>query len=206
MFLAIFPLQLALFPGEEAPLHIFEPRYRQLIAECRDEGITFGIPSYVEGSISRYGTEVELVQILHVHDTGEMDIVVRGIRVFEVDRVITDVPDKLYSGAEISWVENDSTFDPEIQSDLIAAYEGLLDLVGHPAAAYGGDTENLSFKIGPQVNLTLVQRVNLLAIPAERDRQKLLLDHLEKLTEAVREEMEKRRIVGGNGRPPRSGD
>jgi len=189
MFLAIFPLQLALFPGEEAPLHIFEPRYRQLIAECRDEGITFGIPSYVEGSISRYGTEVELVQILHVHDTGEMDIVVRGIRVFEVDRVITDVPDKLYSGAEISWVEND-----------------LLDLVGHPAAAYDGDTENLSFKIGPQVNLTLVQRVNLLAIPAERDRQKLLLDHLEKLTEAVREEMEKRRIVGGNGRPPRSGD
>ena len=64
MFLAIFPLQLAIFPGEEVPLHIFEPRYKQLIVECRDEGITFGIPTHVNGRIARYGTEVRLKKIL----------------------------------------------------------------------------------------------------------------------------------------------
>ncbi len=95
MFLAIFPLQLAIFPGEEVPLHIFEPRYKQLIAECRDEGITFGIPTHLNGRIARYGTEVRLKRILKTFDTGEMDIIVVGVRIFEVNEVQAEVSGKL---------------------------------------------------------------------------------------------------------------
>ena len=57
----------ALFPQALMPLHIFEPRYRQLIAECRDAGIHFGIPTAVPGGLSAFGTEVELVKILKSH-------------------------------------------------------------------------------------------------------------------------------------------
>ena len=46
--LALFPLQLIVYPGERLPLHIFEKRYQQLITDCENEGIAFGIPSYID--------------------------------------------------------------------------------------------------------------------------------------------------------------
>ena len=113
MFLALFPLQLALFPGEQVPLHIFEPRYKQLIAECRDEGVTFGIPAFVEGNLSVFGTEVELVRVLQTYDTGEMDIVVRGVKVFKIVELQTDVPDKLYAGGTIEYPDDDPDADAD---------------------------------------------------------------------------------------------
>ncbi|MEL7221839.1 MAG: LON peptidase substrate-binding domain-containing protein, partial [Bacteroidota bacterium] len=65
--LALFPLQIIAFPGEAVNLHIFEPRYRQLITDCVEEGITFGIPSFVNGKVNEFGTEVKLIKIEKTH-------------------------------------------------------------------------------------------------------------------------------------------
>ena len=59
-FLPLFPLNLIVFPHEDLNLHIFEPRYRQLINECLDEKKTFGIPAFVNNKLLGYGTEVEV--------------------------------------------------------------------------------------------------------------------------------------------------
>ena len=142
MFLALFPLQLALFPGEHVPLHIFEPRYKQLISECRDEGMTFGIPAFVAGNLSVYGTEVELAQILETHPNGEMDIVVRGIRVFKILELQRDVPDKLYSAATIEFVVDHPESTPDLEKELTARFAEFMRLIRKSSRALEQESEN----------------------------------------------------------------
>ncbi len=206
MFLAIFPLQLAVFPGEEVPLHIFEPRYKQLISECRDQGTRFGIPTYVDGNLATYGAEVELVRILETYDTGEMDVVVRAVRVFHIEELQHDVPGKLYSGAIVTIIENDPGFDPAVQRELLEAFDELLDLLSKSSDAAEGPSEYLSFRIGRQVGLSLPQRIDLLAEPREGDRQRIVLEHLKSVIKSVREQRSVRTRIGGNGKAHFKGD
>jgi len=77
----LFPLNIVAFPGEEINLHIFEPRYKQLINDCLDNKTTFGIPSYVKSKID-LGTETEICSITKKYPDGRMDIKTRGVKVF----------------------------------------------------------------------------------------------------------------------------
>ena len=73
-FIPIFPLGIVVYPGENLNLHIFEPRYKQLIKECSDQKKPFGIPTVIESKVQDFGSLVEIVEITKVHDNGEMDI------------------------------------------------------------------------------------------------------------------------------------
>jgi Lon protease-like protein len=77
-FIPIFPLNLVAFPGEVINLHIFEPRYQQLIRECCEEEKMFGIPVVENNRMLDYGTEMELVKIQKEYPNGEMDVKVKG--------------------------------------------------------------------------------------------------------------------------------
>ena len=87
-FIPIFPLGIVVYPGEELNLHIFEPRYKELIIDCRDNKKLFGIPSVINNKISEMGTLMELVEITEVYDSGEMDIKTKGLQVFRILEVI----------------------------------------------------------------------------------------------------------------------
>lgn len=206
MFLAIFPLQLALFPGEAIPLHIFEPRYRQLIAECRDEGIHFGIPTYAQGNLAAYATEVELVKIVKTYDTGEMDIIVRGVRVFHIVEVQQEVPNKLYSGAKVEYPENDPAFDEDTRTKVFEKFEEVFKLVGEKKPEIDENAYGLAYAIAPHVGLALWQRVELISTPAERKRQDFLLAHLEKALKAIREQKGPKTIARSNGNGKSNGN
>ena len=206
MLLALFPLQLALFPGEEVPLHIFEPRYKQLIAECRDEQITFGIPAYLAGNIAIYGTEVELDRILKTDDSGEMDIVVRGLRVFKIVEFQKEVPGKLYSGAKVEYPENDPATVEATQRELIERFSDLMRLVRKDAApVLDKDEPDLSYRIGAAAGLSIQQRIHMLSLSKESDRQQFLLEHVNKAIRAVRERSAAPGRVSSNGRPRLNG-
>ena len=102
MFLAMFPLRMVLFPGEQTPLHIYEPRYKQLIRECDNEGSNFGIPLLKGGRVQSHGTEVQLLDIDRISKSGEMDITIRGRHVFAIDDFQDPCPGKLYAGASVT--------------------------------------------------------------------------------------------------------
>ncbi len=207
MFLALFPLQLVLFPGEEIPLHIFEPRYKQLIAECRDEGITFGIPALSGGNVSQVGTEVELVRILMTHDTGEMDIVVRGIRVFKIDELQVEVPGKLYSAATVTIVENEADADRETGRELLKLYTEFVRLARINAPIPEEVPEKASFALGSHIGLSLKQRLSMLQMPKESDRQKFLLQYLKRAIRTIRQQRSPgTKVGGGNGSVRHVGD
>ncbi len=177
-FLPLFPLGIVAFPGELVLLNIFEPRYKQLIAESAESGIEFGIVTVVPGGASSIGTEMELDRILRTDDSGNMDIATRGLRVFELKSFQSVVEGKLYSGGQVSFNKNDPRTDPEIQSAIVQLYNRIQYRTGSRKQVVAPYPENLSFLIGHDVGLSQAQQLQLLSMPVEYDRQVYLLQHL----------------------------
>ncbi len=111
----MFPLQVFILPGEELPLRIFEPRYKQLINECNETGDTFGIPFVNNEEILPYGSEVELVNILAKNSKGEMVILIKGVANFHLLNLKEKLSNKLYGGGIIEYIDDKfSTTNPEL--------------------------------------------------------------------------------------------
>jgi len=104
--LAMFPLKTFLLPSEEIPLRIFEPRYKELINECDEKSMTFGIPFIVEDQITVYGSEVELLSIVAKNSLNEMVILVKCVRNFHLLDFYDELPGKLYGGGIIEYLED----------------------------------------------------------------------------------------------------
>ena len=177
-FLPLFPLGIVAFPGELVLLHIFEPRYKQLIMESAESGVEFGIVTVVPGGASSIGTEMTLDRILRTDDSGNMDIATRGLRVFELKSFQSVVEGKLYSGGQVAFNRNDPRIDPEIQSAIVQRYNRMQYRAGSRKQVVAPYPENLSFLIGHDVGLSQAQQLQLLTMPVEYDRQAYLLQHL----------------------------
>ncbi|MEI2755888.1 MAG: LON peptidase substrate-binding domain-containing protein [Chitinophagaceae bacterium] len=77
-FIPIFPLGVVVYPGEKLNLHVFEPRYKQLIVECHNQKKLFGIPVVINNKLKEYGSLVEISELSKIFDNGEMDIKTTG--------------------------------------------------------------------------------------------------------------------------------
>ncbi|RPH32702.1 MAG: hypothetical protein EHM93_08255 [Bacteroidales bacterium] len=113
--LAMFPLQTFLLPGEEIPLRIFEPRYIELIEDCKKTGMRFGIPYTTSDEITSYGCEVELQSIVAKNSLNEMVVLIKCVRNFHLLDFFDELPNKLYSGGVVEYVDDDfNTNNPEL--------------------------------------------------------------------------------------------
>lgn len=180
-FLPLFPLRIVVFPGELIFLHIFEPRYKQLIRESAENGITFGIVTIVPGGASSIGTEMELDSILRAHSSGNMDIAVRGTRTFTLKRFQRVVEGKLYSGGQVSFNENQPRVETETQNKLVQLYNTMQFAAGSGKKIVEPYPDNLSFIIGHDIGLSQAEELQLLTISVEQDRQSYILQQLLRL-------------------------
>ena len=114
--LPCFPLSIFLFPGEDQPLHIFEPRYKQLIDDARTRGITFAIPFLIDQEIQEFGCEVRLKDVVAEKEDGSMVIVVESLAIIEVSAYSKQLEGKLYAAGTIKRLLCD---DPIISKDLL---------------------------------------------------------------------------------------
>ena len=123
--LPFFPMGILLLPGEKAPLRIFEPRYKQLIAECQEQSVTFGVPYIRHRQITDIGSEVKLNKVLRIFENGEMIVVIEGISLFRILDYQKEIPGKLYGGGEVEILSPDRVVrDPGILT--LAEELGLL--------------------------------------------------------------------------------
>lgn len=81
-FIPIFPLSIVVYPGEDLNLHIFEPRYKQLVSECIESKKPFGIPAVINNKMNELGTLVEIIDVSKTYENGELDIKTRGKKFF----------------------------------------------------------------------------------------------------------------------------
>lgn len=197
MKLALFPLNLVPFPYEKLNLHIFEPRYKQLIGECLDQGLNFGIPSYIGNKIE-FGTEVKIVKMVKAYEDGRMDITVEGERVFKVQEFIPLSPEKLFPVGMVSYLQN---IDDTTESDQVIFHEALKELFS--LMSLEGKVklhQNIkAFEIAHKMGLTLNQEYELLTIESESERQALLLAHIRAAIPILKQMHRAQEVIKMNG-------
>jgi uncharacterized protein len=186
-FIPIFPLNLVVYPGEDLNLHIFEPRYKQLISECVAQKKHFGIPSVVKEKIADMGTLMEVREVVKVHDNGEMDIKTRGLNVFRILEAIPVVPDKLYGGAIVKHIVTEDDGDKELMRKVVRSIRQLHGLLHVEKSFPKPDEQLTSYDVAHHVGLSLEEEYALLGLEKELQRQEYLRRHLKKVIPVVME-------------------
>ena len=183
----IFPLELVVYPGNELNLHIFEPRYKQLINDCAETKLPFGIPSVVNRAIGNLGTLMELLEITNVEPTGEMDIRTKGLKVFRIERLAKLYPGKLYGGAWVEYPANQTAGDPALMRTVLAGIKKLHTVLNVDKPFRKVEDGLTSYEVAHHLGLTLPQEYEVLGLFDERERQEYLQRHLEKVLPVVAE-------------------
>jgi Lon protease-like protein len=186
-FIPIFPLGIVVYPGEDLHLHIFEPRYKQLVKECHEGKKPFGIPAVIDNRLQENGTLVAVTEMSKVYDNGEMDIKTRGEKVFRVLEVIKEVPDKLYSGAIVNYPDNKDQGNIELMRKIMKGIRELHKLMNVSKDFRKPDEELKSYEVAHHLGLTLQEEYELLGLMDERQRQEYLKLHLTKVIPIVAE-------------------
>jgi Lon protease-like protein len=186
-FIPIFPLGIVVYPGESLNLHIFEPRYKQLIADCFEQKRLFGIPAVIENRMQDFGTLISVTDITKVYEQGEMDIKTKGEKVFRVLEVIREVPDKLYSGAIVTYPDSHERGNPEVMRRLMASIRELHRLLNVQKEFNKSDEELKVYDVAHHIGLSLQEEYELLNLFDERQRQEYLKRHLTKVIPLIAE-------------------
>lgn len=186
-FIPIFPLSIVVYPGEDLNLHIFEPRYKQLIKECFEQKKPFGMPVVINNKVNELGTLVEIVEISKTYDNGEMDIKTKGQKIFRVLEIINEVPDKLYSGAIVSYLANSDHGRKLLMNKVIAAIKELHKLLKVSKPFHKEEDELSSYDVAHHAGLTLTEEYEFLSLTNELQRQEYLKRHLARVIPVVAE-------------------
>lgn len=196
--IGLFPLGVVLLPGERIPLHIFEPRYRELVGECLERGVLFGLVFADESGLRAIGTEAAVVEVSHRFDDGRLIIVVEGRERF---RVVELTKGRSFATAEVAPLPDEGEEPaPEELDRCLAAFRSLAAEAGGEPTDHEIAGPTIAYRIAAQVDLGVEAKQSLLELGSERERVLRLSELLEMATAAVRRERATRERAGTNGR------
>lgn len=197
--LPIFELGLAIVPGEQVPLHVFEPRYRAMIGHCLEAGTPFGILLRDDGGAHSIGCTALVSDVVERYDDGRLDVVVTGAEPFRVLEPHA-APEWPAARVEILAVEGPSLSTREELRDAQAAFAELLDAVG--AQAERAEAAPGAYAIAAQIEMPPAEKQALLESAGERERLVSLASSLRKLLAGVKRSRELAKRAQGNGHAP----
>lgn len=200
MDIAIFPLQLIAFPGEQLNLHVFEQRYRDLFNDLKaNKSMTFGIPPVVKNDIYLLGTQLKLVEIVKQYPNGEMDVVTEGIGVFSVNKIYNPYGDKSYAGANVELLIDDEEFNLVKFEELQNLYEEFQAMLTQRKEILNINANRYSFQIAHYAGLNEEQKLALLATLSEEERQEIMINHFKFIMPSMRSIQETQTRIIANG-------
>jgi Lon protease-like protein len=176
----LFPLDVVLMPGAELPLHIFEPRYKLMIARCLAEKSEFGMILAANQSVAAVGCTAEIVRKLRDYPDGRSDILTIGRSVFRLTGLIEE---QQYYEGHVEYVEDvPYAHDAQQQAELLQLFEKCYALLfARPWVRKENDDEaTLAYRLAAQLPVELEKRQALLEMRSERDRRELLLRWIER--------------------------
>lgn len=183
----LFPLSILPVPGELVPLHIFEPRYRQLLNDMEVNDIRFGIHCTHELNQEKTGSLMKLESVIKRYKTGESDIIVKCVGIFTLDHLEKTFETKLYPGGYVNFWNLDSGV--EADGDLLEAFAEYRQIRGIREFQPGISV----LEIASELNLDISDRYKLLHLP-ETNRRVFILNHLKFQTHIFRQEEKARGI------------
>src|SRR5918992_3361885 len=189
--IGLFPLDLVLLPGEQRPLHVFEERYKELIGECLEDGVEFGLVLADEDGLRPVGTRAAVVEVLQEFDDGRMDVVVEGRQRF---RLVELTEGRSFTTAEVDDVDDE--FDEDPSGDEVAraveAFRHVVEAAQVEVDEVDPTAGGLSFQIGARIDLGNEIKQSLLELTSERERLTQLEPLLRRAADSVRIDREVR--------------
>jgi Lon protease-like protein len=180
----LFPLELVLLPGVTLPLHIFEPRYKEMIAECLEQQKPFGVVRASPEGVADIGCTAEIMSVTKKYDDGRMDIMARGLERFEVIQVNED---REFLQAEIAVVEDGPEKPPtEMVTQAVRLHAEIVKLAGTEPSGPDDHASNLSFLLAGSLPLDLDFKQNLLSTLSEAKRLEAVVGYLEAILPGLR--------------------
>ncbi|MEM1054124.1 MAG: LON peptidase substrate-binding domain-containing protein [Bacteroidota bacterium] len=197
--LPLFPLGLVLLPGEPVPLHIFEPRYREMVARCLDEDLAFGIVHASESGLARVGTTAWIRRVVTRYDDGRLDIVVVGDARFRMVEVHRDLA---YLTVDVEPLDDVDGAIPDaaVRQRVITQHMKLVEMAGGEVRPdlYDGPPD-VSFIVARNAGLELEQKQELLEMRSEGKRLAFLVKHFKGILSRVQRAQELRELSRGDG-------
>jgi uncharacterized protein len=190
--LPIFPLELVLLPGVPLPLHIFEPRYKEMIAECLEQKKPFGVVRASSDGVADIGCTAEIMSVTKKYDDGRMDILTRGVERFEVIEVNED---RSFLQAEIAMVHDEDEDEDEgeharptaeLVTQAVRLHAEIAKLAGAEPSGPDEHAGNLSFLLAGSLPLDLDFKQSLLATLSEAKRLEAVVGYLEAILPGLR--------------------
>jgi Lon protease-like protein len=181
--IGLFPLAIVLLPSERVPLHIFEPRYQELIGECVDDRHEFGLIFADDDGVREVGTRARVIDVLEEFEDGRLNIVIEGGARFRVERL---TPGRAFLTAAVEPVSDEpGSWDATVVQLALEAFRALVTVAGAEPDEVEETASELSFELAAQVELPVEAKQHLLELTSEQER----LRHLTGLLDAVREAM-----------------
>lgn len=195
--LPLFPLEVVLLPGTPLPLHIFEPRYKEMVGECLANDAPFGIVRALEQGFAEFGCTAEIVTVTKEYPDGRLDLIAEGRKRFQV----------LGLNQERSFLRAEVLIVPDEPGDLleqekvraIQLHLEILSLAGAVQDLSAADQSQLSFYLAGSLPLDLDFKQKLLAMRSEGQRIQAVSSYLESIVPKLRSLAQARGKAGGNG-------
>ncbi len=168
----IFPLGLVALPREYVPLHIFEPRYRTMVAEALENETEFGIVWNDDDGLREVGCAVEITRVLERMEDGRINIVTRGTRPFQVLETVEGLP---YPAAMISWTQDEpEPLDDDAADTAQGAYAELVEQATDKEPDEAELSAMTAYAMAATVDFGLEAKQNLLELRSENARLRLV--------------------------------
>jgi Lon protease-like protein len=196
--LPLFPLDLVLFPGASLPLHVFEPRYREMISECLDQKKSFGVVRAKEEGVAEIGCTAEIITVTRKYLDGRMDIATEGRERFEVMQVNQE---RSFLQAEVLYLQDaPDQATPEEIAQAMKLQGEILALAGSSSASPSEiESAQLSFNLVGPMPLDLDFKQTLLGLKSEAERVQAIISYFEAILPNFRRTVRVRQTAGGNG-------
>jgi Lon protease-like protein len=194
--LPLFPLDLVLFPGAPLPLHIFEPRYKEMIAECLEQKKPFGMVRAKENAVAEVGCTATIIDVAKQYEDGRLDINTEGKQRFAI---VSLNHDRSFLQAEVSWFEDEEALSAT--SDVNTAlelHEELLTILGQ-TPEIDADEPPVSFQLANELPVDLDFKQAILEMKSEAERLQTLIEYYRATIPRVEKTMRAREKAGGNG-------
>jgi Lon protease-like protein len=193
----LFPLDVVLFPSAPLPLHIFEPRYKEMISECLAQNRIFGVVRALEQGLAQMGCTAEIITVVKEYPDGRLDLVAEGRNRFEIVAVNQD---RTFLQGEVLMIEDEPGAPPQEDAARAAhLHSELLAIAGAKQDLSAADPALLSFYLAGSLPLDLDFKQKLLSLRSEADRLSILITYLETLIPNLHRAARAREKAGGNG-------
>ena len=185
MKIALFPLDVVLFPGVPLPLHIFEERYKEMMLECLGGGLEFGVVRAQRDGLAIVGCTAAISRVLRRYPDGQLDLLCEGKRRFEIEQLDNS---RSFLQAEVDFFDDeplDST--RQERAACVALHLEVLTLAGVGRESYSLSLDrSLSFQLAWELPADLGFKQALLVSRSDRERTAMLLQFYEEILPKLR--------------------